>query len=125
MMWIAVVLGGAVGTAARHALNLATTRLISTPVPWATAAVNMIGSLVIGVLAGAIAAERLSMSPWVRTFLFVGILGGFTTFSTFGLDTLLLARTHSTGYALLNVGVQVAGGLAAVWSGYRLGVSGV
>ena len=55
-----------------------------------------------------------------REFVFVGLLGGFTTFSTFGLDTFLLARTHSVGYALLNVGLQVVGGLAAVWVGYRI-----
>jgi len=122
MMWIAVVLGGAVGTAARHALNLATTRLISTPVPWATAAVNMIGSLVIGVLAGAIAAERLSMSPWVRTFLFVGILGGFTTFSSFMLDSLTLMHTGAPMKAGLNLAGQLALGVALTFGGYYIGL---
>jgi len=122
MMWIAVVLGGAVGTAARHALNLATTRLISTPVPWATAAVNMIGSLVIGVLAGAIAAERLSMSPWARTFLFVGILGGFTTFSSFMLDSLTLMHTGAPMKAGLNLAGQLALGVALTFGGYYIGL---
>jgi CrcB protein len=54
----------------------------------------------------------------------VGLLGGFTTFSTFGLDTFLLARTHSPGQAALNVLAQVAGGLVAVWVGYHAGVAG-
>ena len=68
MTWLAVILGGALGTAARHAINLAAARVINTPVPYATATVNMVGSLVIGVLAGALAAERMSMSPFARTF---------------------------------------------------------
>jgi CrcB protein len=63
------------------------------------------------------------MSAYWREFVFVGILGGFTTFSTFGLDTLLLARSHAAGWAALNVGGQVAGGLLAVWLGYQLGLA--
>lgn len=57
----------------------------------------------------------------LREFIFVGLLGGFTTFSTFGLDTFPLARTHSAGPAAVNVAIQVVGGLAAVWLGYQLG----
>jgi len=56
-----------------------------------------------------------------REFVFVGLLGGFTTFSTFGLDTFLLARTHSGGLAAANVLAQVLGGLLAVWAGYHAG----
>ena len=56
-----------------------------------------------------------------REFVFVGLLGGFTTFSTFGIDTFLLVRTHSTGHAAVNVAVQVGGGLFAVWLGYQMG----
>ena len=122
MTWLAVVLGGALGTAARHAVNLATTRLMSTPVPWATAAVNMIGSLVIGVLAGALAAERLSLSPFARAFIFVGILGGFTTFSSFMLDSLTLLHTGVAMKATLNLAGQLALGLALTFAGYYIGL---
>jgi len=122
MTWLAVVLGGALGTAARHAVNLATARLMSTPVPWATAAVNMIGSLVIGVLAGALAAERLSLSPFARTFIFVGILGGFTTFSSFMLDSLTLMHTGAPMKAVLNLAGQLALGLALTLAGYYIGL---
>ena len=56
-----------------------------------------------------------------RDFVFVGLLGGFTTFSSFGLNTLLLARGGANGPAVLNVALQVVGGLAATWLGYQLG----
>ncbi|HEY9467455.1 MAG TPA: CrcB family protein [Vicinamibacterales bacterium] len=120
MTWVAVVMGGALGTAARHAVNLAMARAISTPVPWATATVNMIGSLVIGVLAGALAAERLSMSPFARTFVFVGILGGFTTFSSFMLDSLTVIHAGAPIKAALNLVGQLALGLALTIGGYYL-----
>jgi CrcB protein len=57
-----------------------------------------------------------------REFVFVGVLGGFTTFSTFGLDTYMLAQTHSSQAALLNVAANMIGGLMAVWIGYAVGV---
>jgi CrcB protein len=120
MTWVAVMLGGAVGTAARHAVNVAAARLISVPVPWATAIVNMVGSLVIGVLAGALAAERLSMSPFTRTFVFVGILGGFTTFSSVMLDTLTLMHAGMPMKGALNLGGQLVLGLALTVAGYYL-----
>ena len=120
MTWVAVIMGGALGTAARHAVNLAMARAISTPVPWATATVNMIGSLVIGVLAGALAAERLSMSPFARTFVFVGILGGFTTFSSFMLDSLTVIHAGAPIKAALNLVGQLALGLALTIGGYYL-----
>ena len=122
MTWLAVVLGGAVGTAARHAVNIATMRLMGSPVPWATAAVNMIGSLAIGVLAGALAAERVSLSPFARTFVFVGILGGFTTFSSFMLDSLTLVHTGAPTTAALNLAGQLALGLALTFAGYYIGL---
>jgi fluoride exporter len=85
--------------------------------------VNVTGCFVIGLLAGLLASERIALRLHWREFVFVGLLGGYTTFSTFGLDTFLLTRTHSMGYAALNVGAQVIGGLMAVWVGYQLGMS--
>jgi CrcB protein len=85
--------------------------------------VNLLGCLVIGWLAGLIASDRIAMRPNWREFVFVGVLGGFATFSTFGLDTLLLARTHSAGPAALDVALQVVGGLVAVWLGCQLGTA--
>ena len=121
MTWVAVGVGGGLGSMARHAVNHWTHAYwLSTRFPAGTVAVNVSGCLLIGVLAGSLAAGRIAIPFQWREFVFVGLLGGFTTFSTFGLDTLLLARTHSPGLALLNVGLQVVGGLVAVWVGYRI-----
>lgn len=121
-LWIAVAIGGALGSVLRHGVNTLFAHLFARPIPHATAAVNLIGSGIIGLLAGAIAAGRLPMSPTLRTFIFVGILGGFTTFSSYMLDTLTLAYSGEPGLALLNVTVQTLLGLAAVWAGYALAV---
>ena len=68
-------------------------------------------------------ARRIALPAYGREFVFAGLLGGFTTFSGFGLDTFTLLRIESPGYAALNVGLQVIGGLAAVWLGWRLGLA--
>jgi CrcB protein len=116
----AVALGGALGSLARHGLNVAVGQMLGRPVPYATAAVNVIGSAVIGVLAGLIASGRLSMSPSLRLFVFVGVLGGFTTFSSFMLDTLTLTHTGAPALAVWNLAGQVLLGLVAVYLGYYL-----
>jgi fluoride exporter len=122
--WIAVAAGGALGSIARHGVNhLVQSRWLTARFPIGTAAVNLTGCLVIGLLAGLIASNRLVVGLYWREFVFVGVLGGFTTFSTFGLDTFMLTQTHSGAYAFLNVALQVIGGLAAVWAGYALGVA--
>src|SRR2546430_12558546 len=81
MVWLAVGVGGALGSMARHGINVFFAHVLERPVPYATAAVNLAGSAVIGLLAAVVATGRLHMSPELRTFVFVGILGGFTTFS--------------------------------------------
>jgi CrcB protein len=109
---------------ARHAVNhVVHSRWLTTRFPAGTVAVNLIGCFAIGLLAGLLASERIQLRAHWREFVFVGLIGGFTTFSTFGLDTFLLSRTHSAGYAALNVAAQVVGGLLAVWVGYQLGLS--
>jgi CrcB protein len=122
MIWLAVAAGGALGSIARHGVNLFFARVLERAVPHATAAVNIIGSLAIGLLSGAIATGRLHLSAEMRTFIFVGILGGFTTFSSFMLDTFTLGHGGEHALAVANVAVQTAVGLVAIWAGYRLGV---
>jgi CrcB protein len=118
MTWIAVALGGALGSLARHGVNVAFARVTETTTPYATATVNIVGSVVIGVLAGLTAGGKLHLSVELRTFIFVGILGGFTTFSSFMLDTLTLGHGNEQGLAAANVLAQVVIGLIAVFAGY-------
>ena len=121
MIWFAVATGGALGSMARHGVNLLFAHVLERAVPYATAAVNVLGSLVIGLLAAVIATGRLRMSPEMRTFVFVGILGGFTTFSSFMLDTFTLGHGGDHTLAFWNVALQTAFGLLAVWIGFKLG----
>lgn len=120
--WLAVGLGGALGSLARHGVNMLVSHRLGQAVPYATLAVNLAGCAAIGLLAGMVAGGRLAMTPEVRTFVFVGILGGFTTFSSFGLDTFVLAREGRHLAAALNVAGQVGLGLGAVAAGYFVGV---
>jgi CrcB protein len=92
-------------------------------VPLAVAAVNIIGCFAIGLLAGAVATERWSPTVATRAFVFVGLLGGFTTFSSFGLDVLTLVQQGKPAVAVVNVVGQVFGGLLAVFVGYGLVVA--
>lgn len=123
MAWIAVAVGGALGSMARHGVNLlAQRRWPSLQLPLGTLIVNVVGCVVIGLLAGLVAADRVGMrTPW-REFVFVGILGGFTTFSSFGLDTIVLARSASPSLAVWNVAAQLGLGLAAVYGGLLAGL---
>lgn len=122
MVWLVIAVGGALGSVARHGVNvLIHGRWPMMRFPLATLIVNIAGCLIIGLLAGLIMSERLTLRFYWREFVFVGILGGFTTFSTFGLDTITLARTHSMSAALWNVMTHVVIGLLAVQAGLFLG----
>ncbi len=121
MVWLAVAAGGAIGTLARHGVNLVFGHVFVRAVPYATAAVNIAGSFVIGFLAGAVASGRLKMDQPVRAFVFVGVLGGFTTFSSFMLDTFTLGHGGDHALAFWNVALQTGFGLIAVWAGFRFG----
>ncbi len=123
MIWLAVTLGGALGSMLRHGVNEFFGHVIGRPGPYATATVNVIGSLVIGVLAGLIASARLHQTPAMRAFVFVGILGGFTTFSSFMLDSLTLTESRQVSAALLNIAGQVVFGYAAAYLGFRFALT--
>jgi CrcB protein len=121
LTWIVVASGGALGCVARHGVN----RLVhqhwpTTQFPVATVVVNLIGCCTIGALAGLIASGYLPMRIQWREFVFVGLLGGFTTFSTFGLDTVTLLRGGDLSQAFWNVTVHVVGGIAGVYGGLAL-----
>lgn len=117
--WFAVGIGGALGSMARHAVN----RVVlhnwpALQLPVATVIVNISGCLTIGVLAGFAVAGRFAPGVYWREFVFVGVLGGFTTFSTFGLETVTLLRTGAPAVAMLNIGTQLIGSLLAVYVGF-------
>ena len=122
MTWLAVLLGGALGSGARHGVNLIAPRVFGSVAPYATAAVNMIGALAIGVLAGMMDAQRLSMTPIERALYLTGILGGFTTFSSFMLDSLVLWQAGSTVKAVVNLVGQLVLGAMLAYAGYRAGL---
>ena len=115
-----VGLGGFIGSAVRYGLGGWLARLKSGwSFPIETLVINVTGCLVIGLLAG-IAETRGVFTGPTRAFLFIGVLGGYTTFSTFGYETFQLMRDGQFGVALLSVTLQVCLGLAAVWSGDAL-----
>ena len=109
--------GGFIGSAARFASVGLVHRFTGFAFPWGTVVVNLVGCLVIGLLAGLTETRQL-LTPETRLLLMVGLLGGFTTFSTFGLELFSLLRDGLTFRAAAYIGIQVAGGLAAVWIGY-------
>jgi CrcB protein len=112
-----VALGGAVGSVARYKLSgLVLHHTIDWRFPAGTFAVNVLGCLVAGVLAG-LAEKHDLLSADARLLLFTGLLGGFTTFSAFGVETVHLVKRGDLGVAAANVILSVAAGLFALWLG--------
>ena len=115
-----VVLGGAFGTSLRYLFSSLIYSVIKEPsFPYANLVINVSGCFLIGLFAEFFEA-RMLVSPAIRTALLTGVLGGYTTFSSFSYETYLLLRDGETGLALLNVSMSVALGLAAVWAGMRV-----
>lgn len=117
-----VGIGGFIGAVLRYLTSEAVKRWFMSGFPLATLAVNILGSFILGYLVG-LADRREVFSAEASTFLLVGMLGAFTTFSTFSLETTTLLRDGSTAAALLNVGAQVLLGVAAVWLGLTLALT--
>ena len=122
---LAAALGGSLGSVARYLLQGAVQRRAgeahgwAAVFPWGTLAVTLLGCLLIGFLA-VLFEERLAIAPETRTFVLIGLLGGFTTFSSFGFETFALLRDGSTLLALANIATSVTVGLAAVVVGAML-----
>lgn len=122
--WLAQLLwvgsGGFAGAVGRYLVSGWVHRLLpAAQFPWGTVAVNVLGCGLVGLLAGLVDLRQL-LSPEARLFLVIGCLGGFTTFSTFGYETLALAREAELLRAAANVTLQLGAGLVAVWLGYAL-----
>lgn len=111
-----VGLGGGIGAIARYVLGRLVQQSVEASFPVGTLVVNVIGCFVIGALAQ-VGESRNAFTPQTRLFLFTGILGGFTTFSAFGNETVLLAQNGQGLSAALYVALSVVFGLGAVWVG--------
>jgi len=115
---VSVAAGGALGALLRYLVSLLTTRTIAGEYPWATFIVNLLGAFIIGFLWGIF--ERSKVSTHIKSFVLVGIIGSFTTFSTLSLDAFKLMQAGQTKLALTHLTVTNILGLALVIGGYVL-----
>jgi fluoride exporter len=121
MTYLWVALGGALGSIARYACSGAAVRWLGAGFPYGTLFVNVSGSFAIGLLAALVASDgRPLLSPDARAFVLVGVLGGFTTFSSFSLETLNLMRSGALGAASANVALSVVLCLCGAWLGFAV-----
>ncbi|MFI6452700.1 fluoride efflux transporter CrcB [Streptosporangium amethystogenes] len=118
MNWLLVLLGGAVGAPLRYLTDRAVQARHDTVFPWGTFTVNVAGSLILGVLAGAALSGAVGAGMW--SLLGAGFCGALTTYSTFSYETLRLAETGAVFFAVANVVASIVAGLAAVFAGLTL-----
>jgi CrcB protein len=114
---ILIAVGGALGSVSRYLLATAVQRYSSPFFPYGTFAVNVLGCLIFGVIMGA-ARQRFVLGPSERAFLLIGMLGGFTTFSTFTYETFALLQDGEIVRGFANAAGQLVVGLVALWAGY-------
>ncbi|MGQ7791411.1 fluoride efflux transporter CrcB [Faunimonas sp. B44] len=112
--------GGALGAASRHLVNMAALRAFGTGFPYGTLTVNVLGGLLMGLLVGWLALKSTAGGQEIRLFLATGVLGGFTTFSAFSLDAILLWERGAIAAAALYVGASVVLSIAALALGLGL-----
>ncbi len=117
MQWLAVALGGTLGALGRYGVNALIYSLAGGRLPLGTLLVNVLGSIAMGVFYVLIVERHIMPGPW-REFIMIGLLGSFTTFSTFSLDSLALWEgghaALAVGYVMLSVVLCIAGALAAI-----------
>lgn len=114
-----VFLGGGLGSAARYGVGVLALRLVGSGYPWGTFAINVLGAFLMGVVAETFALKA-GLSQPLRLFLTTGILGGFTTFSTYALETALLQQRGELGAALAYALGSLIIGVAALFAGLAL-----
>lgn len=120
MQWIAIASGGALGAVLRYATSTLIYNKFGQGFPYGTLGVNIIGSFIMGCLY-ILLIERLSVATEWRSFLLIGLLGAFTTFSTFSLETLNLMFSGEITKAMLNIALSVILCLFAAWFGVLIG----
>lgn len=119
MNYLLVFVGGGLGSTLRHAVNVLCARNLGTAFPYGTFIINITGSTVMGMIAGYLTFKGDASQPW-RLFLMTGILGGYTTFSAFSLDAVLLYERGETGLAVLYVAGSVLLAIAGLVGGLAL-----
>ena len=116
MHLLLVMLGGAIGAGARHLVGRVVLAWLGPTFPFATMGINIAGGLLMGVLAGSLLRVGVAGEAW-RLFLGVGMLGGFTTFSSFALDTVAMAQRGEVAAAAVYVALSVIGSIGALLLG--------
>jgi CrcB protein len=111
--------GGFVGAVSRYLVSGWAQAYFNSPFPYGTLTVNGIGSFLLGLIAGI--SQSTIMSPQLRMFVAIGVLGAFTTFSTFSYETMMLLRSQSYIDALLNIAISFVLGIILVYIGYIAG----
>jgi CrcB protein len=119
MNYLLVFFGGGLGASLRHAVNMACAKGFGTAFPYGTFIINISGSIVMGLIAGYLAFKGEASQPW-RLFLMTGILGGYTTFSAFSLDTALLYERGEPALAAFYVAGSVGLSIAGLFAGLAL-----
>jgi CrcB protein len=119
MNYLLVFVGGGLGASLRHAVNMLCARCIGTGFPYGTFIINITGSTVMGLIAGYLAFKGEASQHW-RLFLMTGVLGGYTTFSAFSLDAVLLYERGEIGLALFYVIGSVVFSIAGLFAGLAL-----
>jgi CrcB protein len=119
MGFLIVFIGGGLGSAIRHGVNIGIGRLLGSGFPYATSLINVTGSFIMGLVAAYFAFKGDATQSW-RLFLTTGILGGYTTFSTFSLDTALLYERGEIGLAALYVLLSVVLSIAGLFAGFAI-----
>jgi len=119
MNYVLVFIGGGLGATLRHFVNVVSTRSLGTAFPYHTFIINITGSIVMGLIAGYLAFRGDASQPW-RLFLMTGILGGYTTFSAFSLDAVLLYERGAIWLALFYVLGSVVFSIFGLFAGLAL-----
>jgi len=121
LSYLLVFLGAGIGGALRHGVNVGCARLCGSPFPWGTLTVNVVGSFLMGLIAGWLSVKAgEGWSQPLRLFLTTGILGGFTTFSAFSLDAVLIWERGQMGLAAAYIGASVILSVAGLLTGLAL-----
>jgi CrcB protein len=117
---VGVALGGALGASARYSLDRLIEQRTLSVFPWATFAINISGCFLIGMISASL-VDRHHLPAWIRIGIVVGVIGGYTTFSTFAQEALDLGELHHVATAAAYVVASIAVGLAAVYAGTVVG----